>query len=476
MRTTGSPSQGRGRRLRRSPRSRCSQAIPFSSNAAVCGASASSQAPAAGRTRPITYDAYGKCAKPIFYGSDVLTNANFVPAGGNNYTYNVPNLPGGQIFVLVNNQFAGDGPARYNSPTLSIASTSNPKTDKKLYTVCVRGNVILSNGKNNLVFRNLVVDETAGEIASGGVQGYGVRIEGSINVVVEDCDALHCGRHNVASINSDKITFRGCRAEFVAPQIDGGNTMFVTYCDVNAASKTSCTAVYEACKGGKGNFYTEHNAGGPVPHTTFTDKRSDSGVKKANSGAGTADSITEGLKAGQLAGFLRRLNQGGPVKPILEELKGIAETDKDAGKAEEAKAIIAHVNKWAKDELEHAKTLETQVPTDAKKAYQNLLARFAGLEPAKTAQERLQDKQFQADLISWPFVDRMQAAEQRLKDVPGAQRTAKDAKFAQANATALAQIKNAAQELAGQGASAWIIAEANAILDRCGIELKLTGP
>jgi len=435
---------------------------------------------------PITYDAYGSGAKPIFYGSDVLANASFVGAGGNNYTYNIPNLPAGQIFVLLDNQFLGDGPAQYNSPTLTIASPTNPQTDGRLYTVCVRGNVIFSHFQSHLVFRNLVVDETAGEIASGGVQGYGVRIEGSIDVVVEDCDALHCGRHNFASINSDQITFRGCHAEFVAPQMAGGNTLYVTYCDVNAASKTSCTAVYEACTAGKGAFYTEHNAGGPVPHSTFTDKRSDSGPKRTYSGAafdagsgggaGSPGGITAGVAASHLGGVLRRLDQGGPVKPVLDDLKRLAENDKDADRAQEAKAIIDHVNEWAKSELERAKTLETQAPADAKKAYQNLLLRFGGLEQGKSAQERLQDKQFQADLKSWAFVDRMQAAEKRLRDVPGAERTAKDAKFAQANSGNLAQIKTAAQALAKQGASGWIIAQANAILDRCGIEPKLTAP
>ncbi|MGB2780479.1 MAG: hypothetical protein WBD63_03245, partial [Phycisphaerae bacterium] len=42
-------------------------------------------------------------------------------------------------------------------------------------------------------------------------------------------------------------------------------------------------------------------------------------------------------------------------------------------------------------------------------------------------------KQFQEDLKSWAFVEQMQAAEKRLKDVPGAQCSAKDVKFARIN-------------------------------------------
>jgi outer membrane protein assembly factor BamB len=186
-------------------------------------------------------------------------------------------------------------------------------------------------------------------------------------------------------------------------------------------------------------------------------------------------SITDGLTVKFYGGFLKRLDRPGPVKPILEELRRIAENAKEADKADEAKAIITHVEEWGKGELERAKALETQVPTDAEKAYQNLLVRFGGLEPAKTAQERLQDKKFQDDLRSWALVEQMQAAEKRLKDVPGAQRSAKDVEVARVNAVNLGQIKTAAQALAQQGPSPWIIEEANAVLERCGME-KLDKP
>jgi formylglycine-generating enzyme required for sulfatase activity len=193
-------------------------------------------------------------------------------------------------------------------------------------------------------------------------------------------------------------------------------------------------------------------------------------------GRETKSSITDGLTVEYLGGFLRRLDQSGPVKPVLEELKRIAENAKEPAKADEAKAIITHVEAWGKGELERAKALETQVPTDAEKAYQNLLVRFEGLEPAKTAQERLQDKKFQDDLRSWALVERMQAAEKRLKkDVPGTRRSAKDVEVARVNAVNLGQIKTAAQALAQQGASPWIIEEANAVLERCGME-KLDKP
>jgi len=102
---------------------------------------------------PITFDAYGEGAKPRFVGSEVLANAGFTPADDNAWKYNLPNLPAGQIYVLQNHQFLGKGPATYASPTLTISSPTDPRSDGKVYTVCVRGNVIASNGGDHLVFR-----------------------------------------------------------------------------------------------------------------------------------------------------------------------------------------------------------------------------------------------------------------------------------------------------------------------------------
>ena len=67
-------------------------------------------------------------------------------------------------------------------------------------------------------------------------------------------------------------------------------------------------------------------------------------------------------------------------------------------------------------------------------------------------------------------MERIQAAEKRLKDVPGSERSAKDLKFARMNSLTLGQIKTAAQGLAQQGARPWILDEANGVLERCGLE------
>jgi len=143
---------------------------------------AASSSGAAGR--PITYEAYGTGPKPVFWGSDVLPNAGFSPAGGARYACAVPELPAGPVYVLEDHHFLGADPAAYADPTLTIEPAGDPRDNGKVYTVCVRGNVLFSNGKSHLVFRGLVTDETAGQMADGTVQGYGIRIEGGSDVLV----------------------------------------------------------------------------------------------------------------------------------------------------------------------------------------------------------------------------------------------------------------------------------------------------
>ena len=215
--------------------------------------------------RPVTYEAHGDGPKPVFLGSDALPNAGFQPAGDGRYACTVPNLPAGPIYVLEDHRFLGDGPAAYASPTLTIAPSGDPRANGKAYAVCVRGNVIHSNGKSHLVFRGLAADETAGRMDDGTVQGYGVRIEGGADVLVEDCEALRAGRHHFGCINATEVTFRRCVARHAAPRVPGGNTFYVSYADAGAPV-ARCTSAYEDCDaehlengaGGTYDFFVSH--------------------------------------------------------------------------------------------------------------------------------------------------------------------------------------------------------------------------
>jgi hypothetical protein len=187
---------------------------------------------------PITYADYGEGEKPRFLGSDLLVNADFKPAGANRYSYH---LSASADSALVDHVFLT---GTFGSDTITIDGTTDPRTDGKTYTACTRGNEIFSAGKNHLVFRHLIVDETAGQLNDGPNQGYGFRIEGSTDVLVDSCEAYRCGRHNFAAINSTGFVGRHLIAAYVVPNMPGDNTAYVSYAD-NGAPVAACTSVWD---------------------------------------------------------------------------------------------------------------------------------------------------------------------------------------------------------------------------------------
>src|SRR5579871_5989459 len=169
---------------------------------------------------PITFADYGTGAKPKFWGSVVLNNALFVPAGGGIYTYSIATVVSA---ALVNHVFFLTSPSNnaaglvnswsYSSSTLTINSPdSDPRIDGKVCTAVVRSDVVFSNYKNHLVFRNLVVDETA-----QANQGYAFRTQNSTDVVVDSCEAYRAGKHHFASINSTQFVGRNLYAAWAMP-------------------------------------------------------------------------------------------------------------------------------------------------------------------------------------------------------------------------------------------------------------------
>jgi len=197
---------------------------------------------------PITFADYGTGSKPIFWGSDVLKNANFVSQGGGVYTYQIATEVDA---VLCNGVFVapdvGSGQTwacPWSNGTLTVTLPSDPLTDGNLYTGCTRGNVIANladaNGTGNgaiqshIVFRNLVCAETCGELQAGNVQGYGIRIQGATDITVDGCEADNCGRHNIAIIDADQVTVQNCNCDGAQPNTPGGNSIYVAYADGGA--------------------------------------------------------------------------------------------------------------------------------------------------------------------------------------------------------------------------------------------------
>jgi hypothetical protein len=187
---------------------------------------------------PITFADYGSGPKPKFWGSIALTNANFQSDGSGIYTYAIAtsvlavlvdhaflySANGHNVTSMANSWSYADGTLKINSPN------SDPRVDRRFYTAVLREDVVFSNYMSNLVFRNLVVDESA---AADG--GYGFRIMGSRNVVVEQCEAYRAGRHHFGVINSTGFVGRNLYAAWAMPGLGhGGAIAYVSYGDASS--------------------------------------------------------------------------------------------------------------------------------------------------------------------------------------------------------------------------------------------------
>lgn len=184
---------------------------------------------------PITYGAYGDGANPKFWGSDVLQNSKFIPLGGNAYVYP---LAKEVTWVLVDHKFTfiSHPPAWSWSNSLLYITTlgSDPRTDGHVYTAVVREDAVYNNGHSHLVFRELVTDETAK--LEGG---YGFRVQGGEDVLLQHCEAYRAGKHHFGIINTTGFVARTLYAAYVAPDQSGASA-FVSYGDTaGVAGQTS---------------------------------------------------------------------------------------------------------------------------------------------------------------------------------------------------------------------------------------------
>lgn len=191
--------------------------------------------------RPIVYGAYGTGAKPRFWGSDVIPNAAFVPHQGNTYRWPCPKRVAS---VLVDHRFllAGDLGTVLARPDTWFwdgqalfvnLGGRDPRADNKLYTACVRVDCVHSNGKNHLVFKELVGDESADPR-----DGYAFRVMGSDDVRLQDCEAYRAGRHHFGTINSTRFVGKNLFCAHAMPRIPGGATFYVSFSDASRKGDT----------------------------------------------------------------------------------------------------------------------------------------------------------------------------------------------------------------------------------------------
>jgi hypothetical protein len=233
--------------------------------------------------QPIIYDAYGSGAKPRFWGSDVLNKPDFQPVAGSSSTFSLSTAsPINSVLIdhrfsrsaqlltnsvdsLTNINFVKANPnSWFHDGSRLYLNTGgiNPSSDARTYTASVREDVVHSNAKDHLVFRNLIGDETA---RYNG--GYAFRIEGSNNVQIEASEAYRAGKHHFGVINSTNFVGRNLHASEAMPdQGYGGASPYVSFSDHRRSGDTSAwiDIVAESSYWGYAGFVTHGTGMGEV--------------------------------------------------------------------------------------------------------------------------------------------------------------------------------------------------------------------
>jgi hypothetical protein len=238
---------------------------------------------------PITYGSYGSGANPTFMGSNVLSNSQFSLVPGTTSTYEIQSSQ--PIYsVLASGNFlhssallasSATDPATnvayvnanpnswfYNtaSDTLYVNSGTSIPSDPRQFTGVVQDDLVYSNYQSNIVFKNLVTDESAKYNA-----GYGFRVQGGANVSIINCEADRAGKHNFGVINSTGFVGNGITAQYAMPdQGVGGATALVSYSDGSVSNTTSSWSnVNVSNMGGYPAWYSHGDGLGPVSLTNF---------------------------------------------------------------------------------------------------------------------------------------------------------------------------------------------------------------
>ena len=252
--------------------------------------------------RPIEFGAYGEGPKPRFWGSDRLDSSRFEPVEGGVSRIEVATPVHA---VLQDHTFLRSARLviRDESPARNLDHVrDHPGTwyqdrgvlhvhtagDLREVTVVGRDDVVHSNGRDHLVLRDLVVDESARFDA-----GYGFRIMGSADVRLEGCEAYRAGKHHFGVINSTGFVGVNLIAAIAMPdQGAGGASAYVTYSDRTRRGDTSeyhhCTAEQLADPGSGGHYpaFVTHGEGvGSILLDDLTSRGGEIALGNAESGA-----------------------------------------------------------------------------------------------------------------------------------------------------------------------------------------------
>ena len=254
--------------------------------------------------RPIVYAAYGKGAKPKFWGGDVLDPKDFRPVGGDVYQF----ATAATIYaVLIDHHFlrnagraaGGADPVAYvkEHPRswllaggLLTVNTGgpDPRGNAAVCTAVARDDLVHTNQKDHLVFRDLVTDESARPDA-----GYGFRVFGSADVRLEGCEAYRAGKHHFGVIDSTEFVGQDLYAAYAMPdQGVGGAAPYVSYSDRTRKGDSSryvrcvCEHLEDAGTGGTYPAFVTHGEGvGSIRLEDFTSRGGEIALDNGESGA-----------------------------------------------------------------------------------------------------------------------------------------------------------------------------------------------
>ncbi len=201
---------------------------------------------------PGVHEALDAQTPPTFWGSDILPSSGWSVSGigANCYELVTASLNwvlGDHLFLERTTSTAEcaalAGSWFWSGGTLYVNVPANPNSSGVVYSACRREDVIHTNSKNYVTVRNINVRETA--LLNGG---YGVRVEGSVGVLLEGIDARECGKHAIGVISAS-ATVRRCSGGYMAPgQGFGGATTFVHY-----ASSGAFETTWEDCESDTGD-------------------------------------------------------------------------------------------------------------------------------------------------------------------------------------------------------------------------------
>lgn len=282
---------------------------------------------------PIVFDCYqpippikgdASARRAVFWGSDLLGQSSFVKVAGTESTWSLP-VSSQAHSVFVNHTFLRSAHIvsgrSGNTATQRVLVDANPgfwawfsgklyvntggidpRTDPRLWTATFRDDMVYCNQVAHLVFRNLVVDETARDDA-----GYGFRVWKSEGILLEDCAAYRCGKHHFGVINSNGFVGRRLYAGGDAlPDLgSGGATYLVSYSDGTRSGDTSqwidCTVESEIEE--YPGFYTHGPGMGDilVRNPTFRGAAVATGYGESNTvriQGGLIESTSSGVSAG----------------------------------------------------------------------------------------------------------------------------------------------------------------------------------